>query len=110
MTKPIEVELTSYEKEAKHEEWKNVMKEEYESIMNKDGWETFPIRKDKIVVTSKWVYKINLVVYGRTDKYKARFVAKGFSQQEGINYEETSAPTARYNTTRSLISIVATMG
>ena len=61
--------------------------------MNKDGWENFPIHKDKTVVTSKWVYTIKLVVDGRIDKYKARFVAKGFSQQEGINYEETYAPT-----------------
>lgn len=44
------------------------------------------------------------------DKYKARFVARGFSQKEGIDYEETFSPTSRYLTIRSLISLVATMG
>ena len=48
-----------------------------------------PWPKDKPVVTSKWIYKIKHAAYGSIDKYKARFVARGFSQQEGIDYEET---------------------
>lgn len=47
---------------------------------------------------------------GSIDKYKARFLARVFSQKEGINYGKTFAPTARYNTIRSLVSLVATMG
>jgi hypothetical protein len=40
-------------------------------------------------VTSKWIYKIKHVVDGSIDKYKARFVARGFSQKEGEDYDET---------------------
>jgi hypothetical protein len=40
------------------------------------------------VVTSKWVYNIKHAVDGSMDKYKARFVARGFSQKEGEEYEE----------------------
>lgn len=47
---------------------------------------------------------------GIIDKYKFRYVARGFSQKKGIDYEETFEPTARYNTIRSLVSLVATMG
>ena len=42
---------------------------------------------DKLVVTSKWIYKIKHTVDGSIDKYKARFVTRGFSQKEGIYYE-----------------------
>ena len=58
----------------------------------------------------KWIYNIKHVVDGSIDKYKARFVARGFSQKEGIHYEETFAPTARYTTIRYLVSLAATMG
>jgi len=47
---------------------------------------------------------------GSIDKYKARFVARGFSQKEAIDYEETFSLTTRYTTIRSLILLVATMG
>ena len=50
----------------------------------------------KFVVTSKWIYKIKKIVDGNIEKYKEIFVARGFSQKEGIDYEETLAPIVRY--------------
>ena len=44
------------------------------------------------------------------EKYKARFVAQGFSHVEGVHYDETFAPVAHYTSIRSLITIVAEMG
>ena len=74
--------------------------------MKNGVWEIVPRPSDKSVVTSKQIYKIKYVV----DKYKARFVARGFSQKEGIDYEETFATIARYTTIRCLVSLLATMG
>jgi len=77
--------------------------------MKNDVWEIVPRLKDKVIVTSKWIFKIKHAVDGSIDKYKARFVARGFSKKEGIDYEETFAPTTRYTTIRSLISLGSTM-
>lgn len=77
--------------------------------MKNGVWEMIPRPSDKLVFTSKWIYHIIHVVDGSIDKYKARFVARGFSQKEGIDYEETFAPIARYTTIRSLLSLVVTM-
>ena len=103
MTKLIEAEPSTFEEVVNHKEWKDVMNEEYQSIMKNGVWEIVPRPKDKSVVTSKWLYKIKLVADGSIHNYKARFVARGFSQQEGINYEEIFSPTARYTTIRSLV-------
>jgi len=49
------------------------------------------------------------VADGSIDKYKERFVAKGLSQQEGINYKETFSLTARYTTIHSLVSLATSI-
>jgi hypothetical protein len=112
MTKLIEAEPSTFEEVVNHQEWKDAMNEEYQSIMKNGVWEIVPRPEDKSVVTSKWIYKIKHAAcrYESIDKYKARFVARGFSQQEGIDYEETFAPTTRYTTIRSLVSLAASMG
>ena len=71
--------------------WKDAMHEEYQSIMKNDVWDVFPCPEGKSVVTSKWIYKIKHAANGSIEKYKARFVTQGFSQKEGIDYEETFA-------------------
>ena len=55
------------------------MLEEYESIMKNDVWDVILRLEDKVVVTSKWFYKIKHGYDGIVEKFKARFVARGFS-------------------------------
>ena len=59
--------------------------------MKNDVWDVVPRPKWKSVVTSKWIYKIKHATDGSIEKYKAIFVGRGFSQKEGIYYEETFA-------------------
>jgi hypothetical protein len=61
------------------------------------------------VVSSRWLFKIKHAADGSIEKYKARFVARGFSQKEGIDYEETFAPVARYTSIRTIIALAAKM-
>jgi hypothetical protein len=72
------------------------MIEEYQSILKKDVWDVVPRPEGKSVVTSKWIYKIKHVVYGSIEKHKAIFVARGFKQIEGVDYDETFALVSRH--------------
>eukprot|EP00253_Pinus_taeda_P033053 PITA_33053 len=71
------------------------MVEEYNSIMVNDVWEVVPRPHDRLVVGSRWIYKVKNARDDSVEKYKARFVAKGYAQKEGIDYKETFAPVAR---------------
>ena len=75
--------------------------------MNNDVWDVVPIPEGKSIVNSKWIYKIKHAADGSIDKYKARFVARGFYQKEGIDYEETFAPVAKYTSIRSVLALAA---
>eukprot|EP00253_Pinus_taeda_P025191 PITA_25191 len=77
MSTIIQNEPSSFSDAVKNQVWKDAMTEEYESIMKNDAWEVVPRPQDKSVVTSKWIYKIKHSVDGSTEKYKARFVARG---------------------------------
>jgi hypothetical protein len=70
------------------------MTEKYQSVLKNDVWDIFPRPEGNSVVTSKWIYKIKHVVDGSIKKYKARFVARGFSQVEGVDYDENFSPVA----------------
>eukprot|EP00253_Pinus_taeda_P022220 PITA_22220 len=71
------------------------MVEEYESIIKNSVWVVVPRLIDKSVVGLRWIFKVKHATEGSIEKYKARFVAKGYSQVEGIDYEDTFALVAR---------------
>ena len=95
MTKP-----SSFKEAMEDPTWVDAMVEEYDSIFRNSAWEIVPRPEGKSVVGSRWIYKVKQAVDGSVEKYKARFVAQGFSQIEGIDYEETFAPVARYSSIR----------
>jgi hypothetical protein len=105
----IENEPTCFEEAIQKKEWVDAMTEEYQSIIKNDVWEIVPRPKNKDVVSSKWLYKIKHATDGSIEKHKERFVAYGFSQKEGIDYEETFSPVARYTSIITIISLVAKM-
>jgi hypothetical protein len=92
MSHIIDTEPSCHGEAAGQQVWQDAMTEEYQSIMKNDLWDIVSRLEGKFVVTSKWIYKIKHVVGGSVEKYKARFVARGFSRVEGIDDEETFAP------------------
>ena len=64
-------------------------------------------QKTRNVVSSKWIYKIKHAAGGSIEKYKAIFVSRGFSQKEGIGYEENFSVVARYNSIRTIMDLAS---
>ena len=77
--------------------------------MKNDIWDVVPRPKGKSIVTSKWISKTKHAADGNIEKYKERFVARGFSQKKGIDYEETFALVARYTSIRSVLVVTIVM-
>ena len=77
--------------------------------MKNDVRDVFPRPEVKYVVTSKWIYKIKHAADGSIEKYKAIFVAHGFSRKKGIDYEQTFALVARYTSIRSVLAQATVM-
>ena len=71
------------------------MKEELDALSKNHTWDLVTLPPRKSVVGCKWFYKIKTRSDGSTKRYKARLVTKGFTQEYGVDYEETFAPVAR---------------
>ena len=74
----VDQEPTSYEVAIQKKEWVEATMKEYQLIMKNDVWDIVPKEESKIVVSSKWMYKINNAD-GSIEKYKEIFMARGFS-------------------------------
>ena len=92
MTEPY-----SFQEAVQDPTWVDAMVEEYDSIVKNSAWEIVPRPVDKSVVVSRWIYKVKQAADGSVEKYKARFVARGFSQIKRIYCDETFSPVTRYS-------------
>ena len=83
------------------------MKQEFHSLQKNDTWELVNLPPGRKLVKCKLVYKTKFVVYGSPLKYEAILVAKGYSQFQGIDYNETFAPVAKMDSIRLALAIAA---
>jgi Reverse transcriptase (RNA-dependent DNA polymerase) len=60
------------------------------------------------VVGSKWVFKIKYKADGTVECYKARLMAKGYTQEEGLDYTEIFSPIIKPTTIRLILSLAVT--
>ena len=79
MRKCIMTEPSSLEEAVEDPAWVDAMVDEYDSIVKNSAWEIFPRPEGKSVVGLRWIYNVNQAADGSVEKYKARFVAWGFS-------------------------------
>jgi hypothetical protein len=76
MSHNIDYEPSTYEEEAYQQVWKDVMTQEYQSIMKNDVWEIVPRPEGKSMVTSKWIHKIKNATDGSIEKCKVRILSE----------------------------------
>ncbi|GJT83650.1 retrovirus-related pol polyprotein from transposon TNT 1-94 [Tanacetum coccineum] len=89
--------------------WIEAMQEELNEFERLEVWELVP-RPDKVmVITLKWIYKVKLDELGGILKNKARLVARGYRQEEGIDFEESFALVARLEAIRIFLVFAAHM-
>ncbi|GJZ65330.1 retrovirus-related pol polyprotein from transposon TNT 1-94 [Tanacetum coccineum] len=89
--------------------WIEAMQEELNEFERLEVWELVP-RPDKVMmITLKWIYKVKLDELGGILKNKARLVARGYRQEEGIDFEESFAPVARLEAIRIFLAFAAHM-
>ena len=66
-----DLEPSTFEEASQHHVWRDAMMEEYHSIMKNDVWEIVPRPEGKLVMTSRWLYKLKHAEDGSVEKYKA---------------------------------------
>jgi hypothetical protein len=100
-------EPTSFEEVVFYDEWKEAMQKDYDALIENGTWKLV----DPLFVTKpigcKWIFKNKYKSNVSLDKHKAKLLAKGFTQKEGIDYEETFAPTAKWATIHTLFALAA---
>ena len=94
---------------AEKEHWLKAMKSEMESHNKNKTWTLVPRPRARKVIKSRWVFSVKRKPDGSLIKYKARQVAKGFSQTEGVDYSEVFASVARASSIRTVLSLSAAL-
>jgi hypothetical protein len=101
------VEPTTYQEASGILEWQLAMIDELAALERTGTWDIVPLPSHVVPITCKWVFKVKIKSYGSIERYKARLVARGFQQTQGLDYDETFAHVAHMTTFRTLIAVAA---
>ena len=103
-------EPSTYAEAACEEVWNRAMKEEMEAIDRNQTWEVVAPPPNCRPIGLKWLFKLKKSAKREILRHKARLVVKGYSQPQGIDFDEVFAPVVRFKSIRVLISIAAQEG
>ncbi|GJS32433.1 ribonuclease H-like domain-containing protein [Tanacetum coccineum] len=99
-------EPKSFLEASKYPHWTDAMNEEMDCLLRNGTWDIVELPKGRKAIGSKWIFKIKYQYSGEIDRFKARLVAQGFGQKEGIDYEKIFSPVVKMVTARCLLNIV----
>src|SRR5262249_49830112 len=81
------------------------MDEEFASLQKNKTWKLVKLLEGRKVIDNRWVYKFKEKPSGEIERYKA--VIRGFTQEHGIDYEETFSPVVKFTSIRSIMAMAA---
>ena len=90
--------------------WRDAMAAEFEALRQNGTWVLVPRPPGVNIVGSKWVFKTKQHADGSVDKHKARLVARGFTQQQGLDYGDTFSLVVKPTTIRLVLSLAVSRG
>ncbi|KAJ5337477.1 uncharacterized protein N7506_005499 [Penicillium brevicompactum] len=109
-TEPFEPKTLSQAKnDASWVDWERAMLEEVNSLHQNHTWELVDPPKDRRVLSGKWVFKLKRGPHGEIIRHKSRWVVRGFTQEEGIDYDETFASVVKPMSYKALFAIGAAL-
>ncbi len=91
----------------KDDKWKTAMEEEYKSLIDNRVWKLVCKTKNTVPVSGKWCFTLKYGPNRQVTRHKARYVARGFTQIRGRDFDETYAPTVRMSTIRTVLALAA---
>ncbi|KAJ9565079.1 hypothetical protein OSB04_001045 [Centaurea solstitialis] len=89
--------------------WVSAMQEELAEFIRNNVWLLVPRPRKRTIIGSKWIFRNKLDEIGTIIRNKARLVAQGYRQEEGIDYDETFAPVARLEAIRLFLAFAVHM-
>jgi hypothetical protein len=87
-------EPRSFTEAERHVAWLAAMQSKMDTVEKNRTWELADLSRGHNAITLKWVFKLKRDEAGAIIKHKARLVARGFVQREGIDFDDTFAPVA----------------
>jgi hypothetical protein len=84
--------------------WRTAMEDEYGALMSNGTWDLVPRPQGSNIVTGKWVFMHKFRADGTFDRYKARWVLRGFTQRPGVDYDETFSPVVKPTTVCTVLA------
>ena len=81
------------------------MEEEHDALLKNHMWDMVPRPPHTNLVTGKWIFKHKLKADGSLERYKARWVLRGFTQRPGVDFDETFSPVVKPATVRTVLSL-----